>query len=557
MRNIMLNLIAPGQGTEDTRRRATLDDLSPVGTSSEKTNEIIQLLAHEDTRLITTRSESKGEEPVVEVAHEALIKHWDRLRTWTNNDRDFLVWRNRFRNRLHDWLPNKKDKGSLLRGSQLAEAEEFLHARADLLNGEEITFIKASLKEKNLEVTRSRLTLGVVSLLAIAASITAYIAITKADEALQRSYESNYNVARILEQKADEATNNRRYDEAWLYTLTALQQDIGPNYSLPRSHGALLNSARISEVFRSYWISPPNNIGTVWSVAFSPDGSRIVSGSDDNTIRLWDTQSGDNIATLEGHSATVWSVAFSPDGSRIVSGSSDNTIRLWDTQSGDNIATLEGHSATVLSVAFSPDGSRIVSGSSDNTIRLWDTQSGDNIATLEGHSATVLSVAFSPDGSRIVSGSSDNTIRLWDTQSGDNIATLEGHSATVLSVAFSPDGSRIVSGSSDNTIRLWDTQSGDNIATLEGHSATVLSVAFSPDGSRIVSGSSDNTIRLWDTQSGDNIATLEGHSATVWSVAFSPDGSRIVSGSDDNTIRLWDTQSGDNIATLEGHSATV
>ena len=557
MRNLMLNLIAPGQGTEDTRRRAALADLNPVSASSEKTNEIIQLLANEDTRLITTLSESEDEEPVVEVAHEALIKYWDRFRAWTDNDRDFLVWRNRFRNRLNDWLTNNKDKGTFLRGAQLAEAEEFLNERNELLTEEEIAFIKTSLKEKKWEITRSRLTLAAVSLLAIVASITASIAITKANEALQRSYESNYNVARILEQKADEATDNQQYDEAWLYTLTALQQDIGPNYSLPRSHGALLNSALISEVFRSYWMSPPNTIGMLLSVAFSPDGSRIVSGSDDNTIRLWDTQSGDNIATLEGHSGSVRSVAFSPDGSRIVSGSDDNTIRLWDTQSGDNIATLEGHSFRVNSVAFSPDGSRIVSGSDDNTIRLWDTQSGDNIATLEGHSFRVNSVAFSPDGSRIVSGSDDNTIRLWDTQSGDNIATLEGHSEWVNSVAFSPDGSRIVSGSYDNTIRLWDTQSGDNIATLEGHSEWVRSVAFSPDGSRIVSGSYDNTIRLWDTQSGDNIATLEGHSEWVRSVAFSPDGSRIVSGSYDNTIRLWDTQSGDNIATLEGHSGSV
>src|SRR5712671_3511287 len=214
---------------------------------------------------------------------------------------------------------------------------------------------------------------------------------------------------------------------------------------------------------------------------------------------------------FHGHSKVVSCVGFSPDGSRIVSGSSDNTIRLWDAETGDPIGKpLEGHSSDVDSVGFSPDGSRIVSGSSDNTIRLWDAETGDPIGKpLEGHSSLVDSVAFSPDGSRIVSGSWDNTIRLWDAETGDAIGKpLEGHSSYVNSVAFSPDGSRIVSGSFDNTIRLWDAETGDAIGKpLEGHPRLVNSVAFSRDGSRIVSGSSDNTIRLWDAEVSDIVST--------------------------------------------------
>ncbi|KAJ5253778.1 WD40 repeat-like protein [Penicillium chrysogenum] len=224
--------------------------------------------------------------------------------------------------------------------------------------------------------------------------------------------------------------------------------------------------------------------------------------------KSWSAQ----LQTLEGHSNSVLSVAFSPDGQRIVSGSYDNTIKLWDAQTGSELRTLEGHSFSVFSVAFSPDGQSIVSGSYDNTIKLWDAQTGSELRTLEGSSNSVLSVAFSPDGQRIVSGSYDDTIKLWDAQTGSELRTLEGHANSVRSVAFSPDGQRIVSGSDDDTIKLWDAQTGSELRTLEGHANSVRSVAFSPDGQRIVSGSDDDTIKLWDAQTGSELRTLEGHS---------------------------------------------
>ena len=196
------------------------------------------------------------------------------------------------------------------------------------------------------------------------------------------------------------------------------------------------------------------------SVAFSPDGTRIVSGSKDHSIKLWDAQSGKLLQTLTGHTSAVSSVAFSPDGTRIVSGSMDNSIRLWDAQSGKLLQTLTGDTSFVSSVAFSPDGTRIVSGAGDNSIKLWDAQSGKLLQTLTGHTDAVLSVAFSPDGTRIVAGAWDKSIKLWDAQSGALLQTLTGHSNTVTSVAFSPDGTRIVSGAWDNSIKLWDVQSG-------------------------------------------------------------------------------------------------
>ncbi|KAF8587953.1 WD40 repeat-like protein [Ramaria rubella] len=240
--------------------------------------------------------------------------------------------------------------------------------------------------------------------------------------------------------------------------------------------------------------------------------------------------------TIDGYAGGVQSVAFSPDGTHIVSGSNNKTLQLWDGTSGMHLNTLTGHSGGVLSVAFSPDGTHIVSGSSDTTVRLWDAASGVHLNTLTGHSCEVLSVAFSPDGTHIVSGSSDTTVQLWNAASGLYLNTFTGHTDWVQSVAFSPDGTHIVSGSDDNTLRLWDTVSGVHLNTLTGHTDFVLSVAFSPDGAHIVSGSRDKTLQLWDAASGVHLNTLTGHTDWVQSVAFSPNGIHIVSGSDDRTV---------------------
>ncbi|KAK3947855.1 quinon protein alcohol dehydrogenase-like superfamily [Pseudoneurospora amorphoporcata] len=289
----------------------------------------------------------------------------------------------------------------------------------------------------------------------------------------------------------------------------------------------------------------------VFSVAFSPDGQRLASCSDNETIKIWDPASGSCLRTLEGHSGSVTSVVFSPDGQRLASGSWDNTIKIWDPASGSCLRTLEGHSGRVSSVVFSPDGQRLASGSWDNTIKIWDPASGSYLQTLKGHSGSVTSVAFSPDGQRLASGSQrlasgsrDNTIKIWDPASGSCLQTLEGHSRPVISVAFSPDGQRLASGSDDDTIL------GSYLQTLKGHSGSVTSVAFSPDGQRLASGSYDHTIKIWDPASGSCLQTLEGHSGFVYSVAFSPNSQRLASGSRDNTIKIWDPASGSCLQTI-------
>ncbi|KAH8797291.1 WD40-repeat-containing domain protein [Flagelloscypha sp. PMI_526] len=296
---------------------------------------------------------------------------------------------------------------------------------------------------------------------------------------------------------------------------------------------------------------------SVNSIVFSPDGKRIVSGSEDRTVRIWNAESGKQLRTLDGHTDAVESVALSPDGKRIVSGSSDSTVRIWDAESGKHLRTLGGHTGYVWSVSFSPDGKRIVSGSQDSTVRIWDAESGKHLRTLNRHTDSVGSVAFSPNGKRIVSGSKDGTVRIWNAESGKQLGTLDGHTDFVGSVTFSPDGKRIVSGSYDRTVRIWNAESGKHLRTLDGHTDAVESVTFSPDGKRIVSGSSDSTVRIWDAEAGKHLRTLDGHATYVEAVSFSPDGKYIVSGSQDSTVHIWDAESGKHLRTLDGHTGYV
>jgi WD40 repeat protein/tRNA A-37 threonylcarbamoyl transferase component Bud32 len=296
--------------------------------------------------------------------------------------------------------------------------------------------------------------------------------------------------------------------------------------------------------------------GVVWGVAFSRDGRRLASGSEDGTIKVWDAANGHELLTFQAHTRSIWSLAFSPDGSRLASASDDLTVTIWEAANARKLHTLKGHTGSVHGVAFSPDGSRLASGSWDSTIKIWDMASGHELRMLK-HGAWVLSVAFSPDGSRLASASSDQTVKIWEASSWRELRTLEGHSMSVSSVAFNHDGTQLASASGDRTIKFWDVASAKELRTLKGHTNNIWCVAFSPNGSRLASGSADQTVKVWDVAGGEEARTLKGHTESVGGVAFSPDGSRLISDSEDETLKIWDTATGQELRTLKHHAGWV
>src|SRR5215510_9403693 len=268
-------------------------------------------------------------------------------------------------------------------------------------------------------------------------------------------------------------------------------------------------------------IEGPYNSGIVYSVAFSPDGKTLASGSSDNTIRLWDVGAGRLIRSITGHGGAVYSVAFSPDGKTLASSSeegNDSALRLWDVNTGRLIRSFEERNTWVPTVAFSPDGKMIASGNHEQVVKLWDVGTGNLIRSFVGHRNTIHSVAFSPDGKKLASGSIDHKVKLWDLSTGKLIRSYDGEYFNA--VAFSPDGKTLAAGSNDRTVKLWDVSDGSLIHSFEGQTWEVHSVAISPDGKTLASGGSA-TIKVWSIGAKTLLGSLLHYHDGNW-IAFIP-----------------------------------
>lgn len=326
--------------------------------------------------------------------------------------------------------------------------------------------------------------------------------------------------------------------------------------------------------------------GDVNACAISASGTRIISASEDKTLKLWDATSGAEIAALIGHTHSVTTCEFSPDETRIMSlcsniyyGKYDLTIRIWDSMSGLPITVLTGHTDRINDCCFSPDSSRVVSASDDKTLKIWTSQTGELLATLIGHTERVACCAFSPAGDRILSGSNDSTLKLWDSATGNCLGTVGRHKNTVVDCCFSPDGKMIASLSLDGSLKLWDAMTKSKIAKFAAGRPWARLCAFSPEGEAVAAVYQDELIKLWNVPKTTELArvkarlrtwlglsavsikaprtTLAGHKGLVSAVSFSGNGKRFLSASHDRTLRLWGLPEGRKVATFTGHTRDV
>ncbi len=284
----------------------------------------------------------------------------------------------------------------------------------------------------------------------------------------------------------------------------------------------------------------------VTAVAFSADGQRLASGSWDQTVKLWDVSTGQELGTMASKMKEVQALAFSRDGHWLATENSSNTVILWDAATGQEIRTLPGNKplgvlgdSWVYSIAFSPDGQWLASGVDDKTVRLWDVTTGRAVRDLTALRRSVIYIAFSPDGRWLASGGDDKTIGIWEVSSGREIRTLSGHRKNVYAVAFSPNGRWLASASADKSVRIWEVATGREVHKLTGHGNVVSSLAFSPDGRWLASGSWDKTVKIWDVETGHELQTLAGGEHAIYTVAFGSGGNWVAAGSQDGTIKLW------------------
>jgi WD40 repeat protein len=486
------------------------------------------------------RAENRRGATWFELAHDRLIEP---LRASNAAWREAKL--NAIQRRAAVWDSTDRPPALLLTGEALHEAERWAAENEEGITAVEESFLDAS-RAARTESARRRLRwvaalASVVSLVTVTALVFALLQGSAAHVARQRAE------AQAL---AAEAVDNLSFDSD-LSLLLALEA-VAKAPSIDSSSDARAALYRAIDASAVATRLPEHN---VYRLAFSPDGSRMVTVSTQRTTAtVWDVPSRGKVSNLRGHEKPVLAAAFSPDGARLATTSHDGTALVWDAASGRILHTLRGGSGIVSGVSFSPDG-RLVTASAGDVAQIWEVESGELLRPLEGHNGWVRDVAFSPDGAQVATVGDDGTLRLWDPRSGASLRVLRGHVGPVYRVVFSPDGSRLATCGMDGTARVWDRVSGAELPPLIGHTREVTDVAFSRDG-RLATASKDETAGVWEPSSGQRQLTLNSQAGPVTSVAFSPDGSVLAVAAADGPPSLFDLAS--YLARRESaHLATV
>ncbi|GAT70732.1 WD-40 repeat protein [Planomonospora sphaerica] len=526
-KDLFLRLTAPGEGTGDTGRRITRDELD---LRDPDTLAVLDLFA--GARLITLGDDT------VEIAHEALIRAWPRLHRWLAADREGLRTRHHLTQAARTWISLDRDPGALYRGARLAVAREWAahHDRRNVLNDDERAFLDASIRLEDTERARAARRSRQLRRLAAALTILLLIATGTGVVAIRewRDAEHAHRTA-LSRQLAAQALTSADSEPETAMLLAAEAFTTEPT---TEARGALLSTSPL----HAHHGTLTGHTGAVSQVLFAPDGRTLYSVGRDRTVAVWDARRRTRSAALAGHDTWLKAAALSPDGRVLATGGEDGALVLWDAAAGARVAVLTEHTAQIREIAFSPDGRTVATAADDTTVVLWDVAARTRLATLTGHTGKARGVAFSPDGRTLATSGDDAVVVLWDVAARTRLATLTGHTETAGAVAFSPDGRVLATAGADTTVILWDTATRTRLATFtHRREGQIIALAFSPDGRTLATSGHDPAILLWDVGHRTLRGRLTGHRANVYTLAFSPGEPRLASAGEDGDILLWDT----------------
>jgi WD40 repeat protein len=560
---ILLRLVNFGEGRADTRRQQPRDALRSESETASSFDAVLQCLV--DHRLVTVTGDDHHDDVRVDLAHEILIQAWSTFADWIRTWRSQEQRRREMEAAASTWSAAGGGQDGLLGPVRLTTAVAWREEAAQVLGQTPDlgAFLAASEAAQSRVIRRRRLTFAGLSLLTVVTSILALFAWRQANEADRQRHDALEKRDQRNRVVAESVQLYQETGRQWLleaeHPLEALPYLVAARASaetIDRTPSASL-CMLFAQAMRNLPLSPPlQHQNRVMSVAFSPDGTRVVTASYDGTARVWDADTRKPRSPPLQHQGGVVSAAFSPDGTRVVTASYDGTARIWDAATGQPLSPPIKHQGFVWSAAFSPDGTRVVTASEDKTARVWDAATGKPLSPPLQHQGFVRSAAFSPDGTRVVTTSGDKTARVWDA-GGKPLSPPLQHQDRVVSAAFSPDGTRVVTASHDRTARVWDAATGTPRSPPLQHQDYVESAAFSPDGTRVVTASWDKTARVWDAATGTPLSPPLQHQGVVVSAAFNPDGTRVVTASDDKTARVWDAATGKPLSPPLQHQARV